>query len=202
MTLTMPSTPGFIRPRFGLQTNTQRFESPLTKNVQRILLSGGRWVLSASLPAMNRQQMAPWQSFFLQLEGGVNTFYGFDPDGKTPRGAATGTPLVNGASQTGSSLIIDGCTANVTNWMMAGDYFSVNGQLVMVTANANTNGSGQTTLNFKPALRSSPADNAPLTVQNATCTMILSDDMQAMWEGRSNREGFYESITFSAIEVF
>src|SRR3954447_4185282 len=117
MTISMPASPGFRTSRFGLETNTQRFESPLTKNVQRVLLSGGRWVLTATLPKMNRAQFVNWQSFLMQLEGGVNTFYGFDPDAKTPRGAATGTPLVMGGSQTGSSLTIDGCTAGVTGWL-------------------------------------------------------------------------------------
>jgi hypothetical protein len=202
MPITMPASPGFIRPRFGLETNTQTFESPLTKAVQRKLLLGSRWTLSGTLPAMNRAQMAPWQAFLLQLEGRVNTFYGYDPDGREPRGLAAGTPLVKRGSQTGSTLEIDGCTPNVTGWMLAGDYFSVNGELKMLTANVNTNGSGEATLSFKPALRTSPADNAPVTVRDCTCTMVLTDDMQAMWEGASNRTGFYEPLTFSAVEVF
>jgi hypothetical protein len=196
----MPAAPNFTRSRFGLETNTQTFESPLTRNVQRVLLGGARWTASYTLPRMNRAQAAAWQAFFLQLEGRTNTFSGFDPDAKTPRGAATGTPLVNGGSQTGSSLTIDGCTASVTAWLKAGDYFAVNGELKMLTSDASTNGSGQTTLSFKPALRGSPADNAAITVQNPTAAMILSDDMQAMWETDFN--GIYEPITFTAVEVF
>jgi hypothetical protein len=202
MTIFMPSTPGFIRPRFGLETNTQRFESPLAKTVQRVLLAGSRWRLDATLPAMNRDQMALWQAFFLQLEGSANTFWGFDPDGRNPRGAATGTPLVNGGSQTGSSLIIDGATPSVNGWLLPGDYFSVNNELKMVTAPVNTDGSGNATISFKSALRSSPPNNEPLIIHNAACTMILTDDMQAMWNGASNKVGFYEPMTFSAFEVF
>jgi hypothetical protein len=201
----MPASPGFLSSPFRLETNTQRFESPFTRNVQRVLLSGARWAGNFNLPAMNRAQMAEWQAFLLQLEGGVNTFYGFDPDGRTPRGQAAinpGTPLVNGGSQTGSSLVIDGAPANVTGWLLTGDYFTVNSELKMVTSPVNTDGSGNATINFKPALRSSPADNAPLTVQNATCLMTLADDQQTGWQGRSNRIGFYEPLSFAAIEVF
>jgi hypothetical protein len=201
-TIYMPSTPGLTHPRFGLVTNTQRFESPLTKNVQRVLLAGSRWQLDGTLPAMNRDQMGLWQAFFLQLEGSANTFWGFDPDGKNPRGPAGGTPLVNGGSQTGSSLIIDGATPSVNGWLLPGDYFSVNSELKMVTSAVNTDGSGNATINFKPALRSSPSDDAALTVRDAACTMILTDDMQAMWNGASNKVGFYEPMTFSAFEVF
>lgn len=201
MPISMPARPGFTRARFGLETNTQRFESPLTKSVQRLALQGSRWAATYTLPAMSRAQMAAWQAFFLQLEGSANTFHGFDPDARGPRGPATGTPLVNGGGQTGSTLNIDGCTANVTGWMLAGDYFAVNGELKMLTAPVNTNGSGQATLNFKPSLRSSPADNAPLTVRDATCAMILTNDMQAMWDS-GTRLGVYEPLTFSAFEVF
>jgi hypothetical protein len=200
MPISMPASPGFTRSRFGLETNTQTFESPLTKNVQRVMLGGARWTLSVTLPRMNRIQAAAWQAFLLQLEGRANTFYGFDPDAKQPRGAATGTPLVNGAGQTGSTLNIDGCTPNVIGWLRAGDYFETGGELKMLTHDANTNGSGQTTLYFKSPLRDSPADNATVTVQNPACEMILSDDMQAMWE--ANQNGIYEPITFTAVEVF
>lgn len=112
----------------------------------------------------------------------------------------TGSPQVNGGSQTGSSLTIDGATANVTGWLKAGDYFEVNGELKMLTADVNTNGSGQATLTFKPALRESPADNTAITVLNPACEMILADDQQTVWE--SDHDGIYESITFIAVEVF
>jgi hypothetical protein len=195
----MPNTPGFTSCRFGLETNTQTFTSPLTKATQRLLLGGARWIATYSLPAMNRTQASNWKAFFDLLEGGVNTFNAFDPDCTTPRGAATGTPLVNGGSQTGSSLITDGWSASIIA-LKAGDYFSVNSELKRATADATTNGSGQVTISFKPALRSSPSDNAPITVQKPTCTMVLADDMQGIWD--CNHNGIYLPKSFTAFEVF
>ncbi len=199
MTILMPSTPNFTTSRFFLETNTQTFTSPLTKTVQRMLLGGARWNATYSLPAMKRSQAASWQAFFLLLQGQVNTFNAFDPDCKTPRGTATGTPLVNGGSQTGSSLITDGWTASITA-LKAGDYFSVNSELKMVTSDAIADGSGNATINFMPALRSSPADNAAITTSKPTCTMVLSDDMQAAWD--CDKNGIYQPKTFTASEVF
>lgn len=195
----MPSYPGFVSCRFGLQTNTQTFISPLTRATQRLKLGGDRWLATYSLPYMNRTQASGWKAFLDLLEGGVNTFNAYDPDCLTPRGAGGGTPLVNGGSQTGSSLITDGWPAN-TIVLKAGDPFSVNGEYKRATADVLTNGSGQATIPFKPTLRSSPADNAPLTVTKPTCTMALTDDMQAMWE--CNQNGIYMPKTFSAYEVF
>jgi hypothetical protein len=200
VTIDMPTSPGFTTCRFGQETNTQTFTSPLTKATQRMLLGGTRWTATYSLPMMNRDKAAPWKAFFDLLEGQANRFNAFDPDCKTPRGAATGTPLVKNGAQTGSSLTTDGWTANVIGIMRAGDYFSVNGELKRMTSDATSDGSGNAILNFKPALRASPADNAVITVQKPTCTMILADDMQAMWE--CNVMGIYQPKTFAAFEVF
>lgn len=199
MTIDMPTTPNFTTARFYLETNTQRFESPLTKTVQRVLLGGSRWTATYSLPAMTRAQSANWRAFFLLLEGSVNTFNGFDPDNKTPRGNATGIPLVNGGSQTGSSLVTDGWTHGVTV-LKAGDYFSVNGELKVATSDAVSDGSGNATVAFKPALRASPPDNSVITVNRPSCTMVLSDDNQAQWD--CDKNGIYQPKTFTAIEVF
>jgi len=198
MTIFMPTRPGFTTARFGLETNTQKFESPFTKVSQRVLLSGSRWMASFSLPAMKRDTAAAWQAFFLNLEGAANTFYGYDPDGVIPRGTAKGAPLVNGGSQTGSSLLTDGWLASQTV-LRAGDYFSVNGELKMVTADVTSNGGGNATISFKPALRDSPLNNAVITVDRPICIMALVDDLQAMWE--CNEMGVYQPKTFSAVEV-
>ncbi len=71
-----------------------------------------------------------------------------------------GTVLVNGASQTGSSLIVDGLTAAP----QAGDIFKVAGidKVYTVTADATVS-SGGATVAINPALDSSPADDAAIT---------------------------------------
>jgi hypothetical protein len=71
-----------------------------------------------------------------------------------------GTVLVNGSSQTGTSLIVDGLTDAPKN----GDTFIIAGveKVYTVTANATVT-SGGATLTINPALASSPADNAAIT---------------------------------------
>lgn len=198
-TISMPANPGFIRSHaFWLEPNTQIFTSPLARSTQTFELGGPRWCARYTLRPMLRADAMLWKAFLLQLKGRVNTFYAYDPDCKEPRGVATGTPLVKGAGQTGTSLLIDGCTPNVTGWLLAGDYFTANGEMKQLTQPVNTNGSGEATLYFEPMLRSSPADNAPLTVRNCTVQMILVDDQQGDWE--SNENGLYRELTFSGYE--
>ena len=71
-----------------------------------------------------------------------------------------GTVLVNGASQTGSSLIVDGLTAAP----QAGDVFKIAGVDLVYTVTADASlTDDDATLAINPALDSSPADNAAIT---------------------------------------
>lgn len=196
-TLILPTAPGFRASRFGLRSNTQSFESPLNRTVQTLELVGARWHGQYELPPMRRDQAAVWISMLIALQGRAGRFFGFDPDAKTPRGTWAGTPLVNGASQTGSSLILDGFTASAT--VKTGDYFQVGTELKMITADGTADGSGNLTISFAPSLRASPADNDPITSSNPTCTMMLVDDDQAAWD--ANEVSVF-GLSFSGIEVF
>jgi len=71
-----------------------------------------------------------------------------------------GTVLVNGASQTGSSLIVDGLDSTP----QLGDVFKIAGVDKIYTVTATpTVSSGGATIAINPALASSPADNAAIT---------------------------------------
>jgi hypothetical protein len=71
-----------------------------------------------------------------------------------------GTVLVNGASQTGSSLVVDGLSAAPQE----GDVFKIAGvDLVYTVTSTATVTSGGSTLTINPALASSPADDAVIT---------------------------------------
>lgn len=186
-----------VRSNFGLVSNTRKFISPFNGATQTIELMGARWKASYTTAPMTVAQAAELKAFLVKLRGSANTFYAYDPDAKTGRGTLTGTPLVKGGGQTGNSLLIDGATTGVTGWIKAGDYFTVNGELKMCIADANSNGSGEVTITFEPSLRSAPADNDPVTVSTATCEMMLIDDDQAQWDSNQNK---LAQITFSGIE--
>jgi len=78
-----------------------------------------------------------------------------------------GTVLVNGGSQTGGSLIVDG----LTGIPQAGDTFTVAGiDLIYTVLTTATVTSGGATLSISPNLASSPADNAAVTWLTANRT--------------------------------
>lgn len=175
--------------------------SPFTFAGQAQASSGQMWQADVSLPPMKREDAEKWIAWLVSLRGQFGTFNMGDPSAATPRGVATGTPLVNGASQTGENLNIDGCTANVTGWLKAGDYIQLGSAgtatLHKVLADVDTNGSGQATLSLWPHIRSAPADNATVVVSNTVGTWRLASN-ESSW---SVNEATIYGITFSAREA-
>jgi len=197
-TYAIPTTVGFSSVEFGLQNNNQVFESPLSNSIQVSELTGARWYATFNLPPMKKDNALEYIGFLQRLQGRVHSFFGYDANHRSPSGTIAGsTLLVNGADQTGTSLILDG-GANSTLVLKAGDFFSVNNELKMVTANATTDSSGDVTVNFVPSLRSSPSNDASITTVNPVCTMKLMGDSTTYSINTSSIYG----ISFSGVEVF
>ena len=193
----MPATPGIKTARFGLMSNTLKHVSPLNGATSTQEFPGAKWLVTYTLPPMVRADAAAWQAFFTQLRGQSGRFFGFDPSAKTPRGVATGTPIVNGAGQTGTSLITSGWTISITGILKAGDYFQVGNELKQITQDINSSGAGAATLVFEPPLRNAPSNGASIITTNPTCIMMLNSDDMAAWD---IDEALHYGMTFSAIE--
>lgn len=199
----MVSLPTNIRWRsggFNIQWNNQTFTSQLNGYVQRALLPGAKWVATFSTTPHTKAEIQTLLAFFDSLQGQYGTFDGYDLMG-VRRGAGGGTPLVNGASQTGTSIITDGWP-NSTAILKQGDYIKFNNELKRVAADVSSDGSGNATITFQPPIRTSPANNAPITVHNppgtlATVPMMLTTSLQNL-EWSLN---LYQPIQFSAMEV-
>lgn len=196
--LTIPKTTFFRSASFGLEENTETFTSPISNTIQTLARTGGRWYLTINYAPMKRADAQSVIAFLTKLRGRVNSFNGFDPLATSPLGDVSGsTLLVDGGSQTGTSLTVDGAEAS-TLILKAGDYFEVNNELKMITDDVTSDSSGDATINFSPSLRSSPSDNASITTTNPNCEMKLIDDSVTWNEGV---DSFY-NISFSGIEVF
>lgn len=165
---------------------------------------GERWTADVRLPVLtDRADIEPWWTFLIKLRGRSGTFLLGDDRGSEPRGAAKdnpGTPLVNGASQTGNSLVCDGAPNGVTGYLLEGDWVSLGSgtttRLYKVMEDADTDGSGNFTLTIRPDLRESPADNDPLTLSDAKGTFRLARN-----SARRTAEGvLFRDLGFQAVE--
>ena len=199
--LSLPTSIGMANIEFTATNVVAVSQSPFTLEQQILQYPGQSWSVNVTLPAQQRDLMEPWIAFLLSLQGPVGTFVLGDPNGKTPLGVGGGTPLVNGGSQTGNSLNIDGCPISTTNWLKAGDYVQVrtgsSRTLHKVLTNVTTNASGQATLDIWPKLRSAPADNASVVITNAAGIFRLSTPQTTWSIDNATKYG----ISFTATEA-
>ena len=139
---------------------------------------------------MTRAEFAPIYAFIIAQRGRYESFTLVPPVVGNPQGSAGGTPLVNGGSQTGRSLVTDGWTVSTTIFK-AGDYLKLagNDKVYMITADVSSDGSGNATISIEPALVSSPADNAVVTYTSVPFTVALASGIQEFATGTS---GLYE----------
>lgn len=176
--------------------------SPFTLEEQSYKYPGEQWAISFRLPpSVTREIASEWIAFGIKLQGTYGRFLMGDPMGKVPQGVATGTPLVNGGAQSGNTLVTDGWTTNVNGILKTGDYIQLgtgtSSRLHMVVENANSNAFGQATLNIEPALRTPPADNSAIIVNNAKGIFRLTDN-NFSW---SVDPGPVYRVSFEAVEV-
>ncbi len=151
--------------------------SPFT-GTQQVQDWGGEWweyeiSLAVTQGAAGRQLSA----FFAALGGQRDTFIFRDPFIENP--PALGSVLVNGAAQTGNSLITDGWG---TRKMNAGDFIQMGSvsttRLYQLTADAVPS-AGAATLQIVPKLRASPADNEAVNVINPGVLLRLTSPVPA-----------------------
>ncbi len=202
-----PSTVSIARSgaKWGLLGNTVAGTSSLSGTVQTKEFPAPHWagqITTVPLIGAARHDLAV---FLAQLRGGGQRFYYGDPLYLKlgPQGTAGGTPLVNGTSQTGTSLITDGWNFSETV-VKKGDYCHYDNasggrELHLITADGTSDGSGNLTLPLEPPIRVSPADGAAITVTNAMAQMRLVDDAQAIM---NQLENGFAAATLRFIEAF
>lgn len=171
--------------------------SPLDRTTQTQELPGARWGVVVEYRLYRDDDIDTFMGWRMRMRGRAGRALVHNFDRPRPRGTAAGTPLVNGAGQTGTSIVTDGWTAGAT--LMAGDMIGIGGELKMVTASATASGAGAMTIAFEPPLRAAPADNSAVVTSRPTCSMMLTEDI-ARWSGQAREGGRYYDITLQLVE--
>ena len=135
------------------------------------------------------------------LNGKQGTFLLGDPLGATPRGSASGSPVVDGANQSGLTLDTRGWTANATGVLLPGDYIQIGtgsgARLYKAMTQVDADGSGHATIDIWPNLRDSPTDGQSLILNDTVGQFRLTSN-RTPWTIRP--PGFYD-IRFKAKEA-
>lgn len=187
--ITYPSAvgfPGFTTYTLKLQRKTIQLQSPFSGARQVIAQPYALWAFQGKYVITDETQAGLLRAFLTLLEGTSNYFKFFLPGYTALKSGYSGALNVNGASQTGKSLICNGATPSITNLVQPGDYVVINGagfpELKMITANASSDVSGNITISFEPAIRVSPTTATAVVISNPYVMLQSVNDDNASWD--------------------
>ena len=162
-----------------LRAATTMEMSPFTFAQQSQDWGGRMWVYEFDMKVTQGREGQILSRFFDQLGGVTGRFLWIDQ--ALPRVTAE-EPLVDGAGQTGASLLVKGCTPSTTV-LTDGDFFSIGTgfetRLYRVDQDIVSDETGAATVTFFPALRISPADESPLELASPSVLLRLTRPVPA-----------------------
>lgn len=190
-------TPGTVPASFQALANVgQRMDEGAVPQDGRVLIlnPGAYWSMANALITLYvRSVSEPALKGFLANIANFEIYEDQNIQSQTV-GAYSGTPVVNGANQTGSSLVTNGWGTNITGVLNQGDVFTIASvfavnpknrqstnalQNFVVLAAANTDGFGNSTISIYPSIttsgpyqtvNASPASLAAITVKGSAST--------------------------------
>lgn len=192
-----PDFPTSPKPISATVTSISPSYISVTHSLRRQVRSRGvqAWQIDLSFGAMNRATFAPLWSFLTSRGGQASSFTISLPGLVTPRGTASGAPVVNGAAQIGASLITDGW-ANNSAVLMKGDFIEIDGdkKVYQITEDATSNGSGQATLSLYPNMRKTPPDGVTVHTDVVFTVALMADSLPSSFDQCLNARGFEISL--------
>jgi hypothetical protein len=179
-----------------LNSNTQTHESPLSGVTQTLGLPGAYWSAVLSFENEEPATARSIAAFLVSGRGQAVSFDLYNHAHPTPKGSATGTPVVYGANQTGSQLITGGWTPDVAGILKAGDFIQVGSKVKMVITDANSDALGRSTLQTEPPWTLAPVDGATIVTDHPKVKMRLAGNKA----GLSSKAPILSSGVISCVE--
>ena len=201
--LSLPTTIGIAQIELRAVNAVAYSRSPFTFAGQAHEYAGKMWQADVTLPPMKRDLAEAWIAFLMSLKGQRGTFYLNDPAAVTPQGSArnSDTVAINGLTTSGNTLDIQSAPVSTTDFLKAGDYMQIGSgtsrQLFKVLQDVDTDVSGTATVDVWPNVRTSIADNSPITFESAKGVFRLASN-ETSW---SVNEASVYGITFGAMEA-
>lgn len=175
MAIALPSSPTWRSGRWRLISNAATFTSPINRVSQSVQRIGDLWACVLELPPMKDDAAREWAATLALMSGGRNAAY-LGPPLRNVFAGAVGSPLVNGTDLVGATLPVDGATSGLV--VPKGTFVSYDTdtfRMLHITTAAVTLTGGAGSLPIWPAIRKSPADNAPVNFTTPTCEMRLEN---------------------------
>lgn len=196
----MPTTLAPRKMTFSIDTAVALGASPFSFEQQVHQHSGQRWRVEVEMPAMTRENADDYESFLLQLNGPYGTFLLGDVARQAIRGSAT-EAQINGASQTGSELLVTGLDVSTANVFRRGDWIQLsNFRIHRILQDVTSDSNGDAILDIWPALRESPGDGEEILLSNTKGRFRLESAQIVVSQNLApDPEKFL--VSFSAVEA-
>lgn len=195
----VPENIGFEECTITLIRATAEHRSPFTGKRQVVLSAFALWQFEGKLVPLQGADAATTRSFLSKLRGRANTFRLPVPAAGVPFSGYQGPEgLVDGSGHTGTSLPTKLWQANQLI-LREGDYFNVGDELKMATQDVTSDGSGNATITFEPALRASPASNTVIRTSEPFLYLAAQDDEVAKWGLKDYNT---HAMSIKALEAF
>lgn len=111
-----------------IQKSAVGFRSPMAGSLESVEFPGQFWKVSLTLPPKTMAEAGRSSAFFARLTGGAETVNVPYWPRRVPQGTMRGSPTVNTTTVRGDLTLL----INTTGTLIAGDAFSVGGQLFVV----------------------------------------------------------------------
>ena len=179
MLIQMPASPVAANIEWDIDQPGQANRGEFTgKRRVTLLTAAPRWHAKVTLPPiLGEAQALPWRAFAVDCDGIANAFRLVACEGDQITGVDV---RVKGAGQQAHSLVTSGWGAAGTK-LLRGQFFTVAEQLLMLMGDVVADAAGEATLTFKPYLRLSPANGAPVEVRRPYAVMAMTDP-KAGWK--------------------
>jgi len=205
--LAPPTTPQVSDVHLTMADRSGATTSPITLATQVQRRSLGRWEMNMTVGVESYAQSRAWTTFLQALRGPYGTFLFGDPDWTGPLGnlgaGELGTVVVNGGGQTGHTLAVAGLTTSTAAVLKAGDLLQLgdqaSAQLYVATQDADSDASGQATLDIWPRLRGSPRDGDNIVLALPKGLWRLRPGYQVGWDSDSAKT--VQPISIDAVEA-
>lgn len=157
---------------------------------------------SVQMPPMNQADFQAFYAFLVKQQGSFQTFtfeYPLDNQGADKGETDILVNALSGLSIGSSTIAMDGFNASTTGVLKAGDFikFANDTKIYMVTADADSNASGEADILIEPPLQDALVNNEAVTVNKPSFKVALVQN-DVMYS--TDASGFF-SLSFDVREV-
>lgn len=181
------------------QVNQTAFTASPFSGVQNLYKHQAEyWRGELQMPTMDRVQGSIWVAALARLRGRYGTFYLPVFGHETARGNPSGSPEAAGAINNGWTLQTQNWPASTNDVLKAGDYITINNQLLMNLEPVDSDASGDADIEIWPRYRGSIGTPLAITYSDPYGVFRLKEDMSFYEIDRA----IHYRLGFEVVEAF